>query len=103
MAIICRQKKLVVVAAGILCAAILLYLVSFLVVFDLGETAFSWDEDNYGNRQVAIGPRPRAFFDGPTHWGTAYDPSQWSFGVYRPLCEVWLRVKGLAPPAEWRD
>ena len=79
-----------------------MYVASFFVVFDLGDTAVSWDEESYLGRQVAIGPHPREVFCRPSHWGTCYDTGQWPFRLYRPLCEVWLRLKGFAPPVEWR-
>jgi len=97
------QKKVLFVLACTLSAIFFVYLASFPIVFNLRETAFSWGEENYGNREVAIGPRPRVLFDRPTHWGTAYDPGQWSFRVYRPLCQIWLRWKGYAPPVQWRS
>jgi hypothetical protein len=86
----------------VLLAPFVLYVVSFVVVFDVTRAASSWDEDNVGNEPVAIGPRPRACFDPPTHWDVAYETSQWSFVVYRPLCEIWLWIGGYAPPCEWR-
>jgi hypothetical protein len=86
----------------ILLGLALLYFVSFLIIFNVTEAAYSWDEDNYGNRQVAIGPRPREIFDRPTHWDTAFETGQWTFRIYRPLCEIWLKVFGFALPCEWR-
>ncbi len=98
----CHSVKSLRLLLGVFATIVLLYVASFLVVFDLAESAVSWDEENYGTHQVAIGPKPRTAFAHPSHWNIAYETRQWPFWVYRPLCELWLRAKGYVPPAEWR-
>lgn len=80
-----------------------IYIISFVIIFDLSTPAFDWDEENYKDRSVALGPRPRWVFLRPYQWDVAYDPGQWPFVVYRPLCQMWLRSHGYAPPVEWRS
>jgi hypothetical protein len=84
-----------------------LYLVLPLVVFDFTSTAVPYDEDNFGNREVAIGPMPRSWVPKAAHdfdipGGYGYDPSGWPFVVWKPLCVAFVKAKGYALPAEWR-
>jgi hypothetical protein len=96
-------RRLVVAMGCSMAVIMVLYGLSFLVIFDITKPARSWDEDNFSGQEVALGPRPRAIFEGPSHWGTAYDERQWPFRIYRPLCRVWVRMMGYAPPIEWRQ
>jgi hypothetical protein len=89
-------------ACSLIAVLLSLYPISFLVVFDLQDTAYCWDEENFGSQQVAVGPRPRWVFDKPRCEGILYSPKQWSFTVYRPLCILWLKLNGYAVPYEWR-
>jgi len=88
-------------------ASVAIYLASALVVFDFGSVAVPYDEDNFGNQQVAIGPQPRSWVPRAVHGydmpgGFDYAPEGWPFIVWKPLCIVFVRAKGYALPAEWR-
>jgi hypothetical protein len=84
-----------------------LYLLLPLAVFDFTSTARPYDEDNFGGREVAIGPKPcwwipKAAWKLDVPGGFSYDASGWPFVVWKPFCMAFLKVKGYAPPAQWR-
>src|SRR5688500_16542632 len=86
---------------------ITLYLVLPLIIFDFGSTAVPYDEETFGDKQVAIGPRPyawvpRAAYDLDIPGGFSYDVSGWPFRVWKPICIAFVKLKGLALPGEWR-
>lgn len=88
-------------------AAVGLYLASALVVFDFRSMAVPYDEENFGRRSVAIGPRPRWWVPRAAHdfdlpGGFDYAPDGWPFVVWKPLCLAFIKANGYAPPAEWR-
>jgi hypothetical protein len=93
---------------GVVVAVLMgLYLMLPLVVFDFTSTAVPYDEDNFGNREVAIGPKPRSWVPKAAHdfdipGGYGYDPSGWPFVVWKPVCVAFVKAKGYALPAEWR-
>lgn len=99
-------KKTPARVAAVSALALLGYVGSALVVFDFTEVAYPNDEETFGERQVAFGPRPRlslchpAYFDIPG--GASYDGSEWALVVYRPICRWWLSRRGFAPPGRWR-
>src|SRR5258706_13175132 len=75
-----------------------LYLVLPLVVFDFTSIAAPFDEDNFGNQPVAIGPKPRWWIPKVAHdfdvpGGFGYAPSGWPFVLWKPLCVGFLRAK----------
>jgi hypothetical protein len=90
-------------------AAILvgLYALLPLVIFNFGETARPYDEEYFGGREVAIGPKPHWWVPGAA-WkvdmpaGCSYDASGWPFVCWKPLCFGFIRAKGYAPPSAWR-
>ncbi len=73
------------------------YLACALVVFDFRDMAQPWDEENFGNRAVAVGPRPRWPFCRPERTG-GYDPDAWPFRVWAPVCQGWRHARGYAAP-----
>jgi hypothetical protein len=84
-----------------------LYVLLPLAVFDFTSAAAAHDEDNFGNRQVAIGPMPRSWVPMASHdfdvpGGPSYEPSGWPFVVWKPFCVAFVKAKGYALPAEWR-
>lgn len=85
---------------GTACLALLLYVMSAFIVFDMSEAAHKWDVDNdsLGN-PVALGPSPRHCFCAPTMYDTCYKGDEWPFRLYTPVCRLWLRVHGYVPPA----
>ena len=91
-----------VMGPAILCLA-LSYLVAAVFVFDFRKTARTPYEDTFNGREVAIGPRPRLIFCPPSAQdGLSFLPRQWPFRVFAPVCLVWRKVAGFAPPAELR-
>src|SRR5204862_4470530 len=84
---------------SIVLAVPIIYLLSALVVLDFSATA--WDlcqEYDDERRQVTHGPQPRILLCRPRLFdipgGASWSGTEWAFTVYRPLCSVWLRVKG---------
>ena len=91
----------------ILVAVGCLYAVVPLFIFELSSVAVPFDEDSYNGRQVAIGPRPRAWVPGASHdfdipGGYGYAASGWPFKVWKPLCLGYLSLRGYERPAAWR-
>ncbi len=91
-----------------LVCAVGVYIFGFVLVFDLSSVATPTDEDNHNGRTVAIGPRPRSWvpwaysdFDIPGDFG--YSADKWPFQVWKPLCLVYLKIRGYERPAEWRS
>ena len=81
----------------------LAYLIAAVFVFDFRTIAGTPDEDTFNGREVAIGPRPRLIFCHPSAQdGVNFSPRQWPFRVFAPVCLVWRKVTGFAPPAELR-
>lgn len=85
-----------------------LYLFLPLLIFDFTSLAYSSDEEYHASGPVAIGPRPywwvpRAAWKLDIPGGFSYNTSGWPFVVWRPLCLVFLKLKGYVPPREWRD
>lgn len=83
------------------------YLILPLAIFDFTERASPFDEETFAGRLVAIGPRPRSWVPGATHGydipgGPDYDAKSWPFVVWKPVCLIYLKAKGFAPPAGWR-
>lgn len=56
------------------------YAASALVVLDFTQVAYTFDEETFGGRQVALGPQPRVRFCTPAHFdipgGADYDGSE---------------------------
>jgi hypothetical protein len=78
-----------------------------LVVFDFASVAVPFDEENHNGREVAIGPRPKSWVPGAAYdfdvpGGFGYAPSGWPFIVWKPVCLIYLNVRGYERPAEWR-
>ncbi len=82
---------------------IVLYFISFFLVFDVMKPAYSDDEDSYNFKAVAHGPRPRLLFCGSYMHNETYSGDEWPFYVYAPLCTMWRWWMGYAPPAVWRN
>jgi hypothetical protein len=85
-----------------------LYLLSALVVFDFRSTAADFcQEYDDQRRPVAHGPEPRIILCRPHLYdfpgGASWDGSEWAFTVYRPICSVWLRLKGYQRADPHRD
>jgi hypothetical protein len=82
------------------------YVGSAWVVLDFSEVAYPNDEEYFGERQVAFGPRPRLLLCHPAYLdipgGASYDGSEWALVVYRPICQLWLTRHDFAPPGRWR-
>jgi len=83
------------------------YLLLPIVIFNFSEVAVPFDEETHAGREVAIGPRPRDRvpwaangFDIPG--GYDYAPDGWPFVVWKPVCLIYLKLKGYEAPAEWR-
>jgi len=71
------------------------YLLAPLVIFDFTETAYAYDQEG-----VAIGPKPYFLVPGAIRdfdypGGPDYTDTAWPFVVWKPLCVVYCRVKGL--------
>jgi hypothetical protein len=84
-----------------------LYLLMPVLLFDFSSVAVPCDEENFGTHQVAIGPKPRWWVPGAARHldipgGFDYEPSGWTFVLWKPLCIVFDRAHGYAPPAQWR-
>ncbi len=90
-----HSKKLIVAFIIILCVPLL----GFFVIFDLTTPAYKFDEEYNGSLQVAIGPRPRNFFCGPTY-DIFYDGGEWPFLVFKPMCSLWRGLAGYAHPRQ---
>jgi hypothetical protein len=86
----------------------LLYLLVPLVLFDFSNVAVPRDEENFGNKTVAIGPLPRSWFapftaaDLDIPGGFGYDADGWAFVLWKPLCVWYVKHNGYALPAQWR-
>jgi hypothetical protein len=97
--------KRIIAGGAILC---FIYLAAPLALFDFTQSAVPRDEENFGMKQVAIGPMPRPWFaqyvaadlDIPGGWG--YDADGWAFVVWKPLCVWHVKRNGYALPSEWR-
>jgi hypothetical protein len=76
-----------------------IYLLSAAVVFDFTTTAWDfcqeYDEDR---RLVAHGPYPSVRLCRPRSYdipgGASWSGTEWAFSVYRPVCVLWLKMKG---------
>jgi hypothetical protein len=88
-------------AVGVL-SLVVLYALAAVIVFDFSQPALPYDEENYQQRSVAIGPRPRRAICPPTWYGYYYEGREWPFLVFAPVCRIWQESKGYAPSAEWR-
>lgn len=77
-----------------------IYLLAFLLMFDLGKAALPYDEEYYNGREVSIGPYPRLF--PPTKYGIHYYGDEPYFWLFSPLCKLWRDVKGYEAPSDWR-
>lgn len=92
---------------GILALLLLVgYFGSAFVILDFSEVAYPNDEEEFGQRQVAFGPRPRLSFCRPAYFdipgGASYDGSEWALVLYRPICQFWIGRRGFAAPGRWR-
>lgn len=92
---------------SILIRLLVIYIAGSLVVFDFFSTAAPFDEDTHNGKSVAIGPKPRSWvprvssdFDIPG--GVGYSPENWPFVVWKPVCLIYLKIKGYEKPAQWR-
>ena len=99
-----RHFKKIGVVFGV---SVAVYFLLALVVFDFSSVAVPYDEENFGSQQVAIGPKPRWWVPGAARHldipgGFDYEPSGWTFVVWKPLCIAFDRLHGYALPAEWR-
>lgn len=98
-----RLKKTSVALAVVASTYILLP----LIIFNFSSVATPYDEENFGNQQVVIGPKPWWWVPGAARHcdlpgGFDYDPSGWAFVVWKPLCIAYDKAHGYALPAEWR-
>jgi hypothetical protein len=98
-----RLKKIGIVLAIVAS----LYIFLPFMIFDFSSVATPFDGENFGNQQVAIGPKPRWWvplaarkLDIPG--GFDYESSGWPFVVWKPLCIVFDKANGYALPAKWR-
>src|SRR5262245_61158798 len=80
-----------------------LYCLAPILLFDFSEAATPYDEETYGGRSVSFGPRPRWIFCSPTYANFFFKGDEWALRAYKPLCIVWVRKKGYALPANWRN
>ena len=96
-----EKRRQIRVAAYGLAMAVAFYLGSAIIIFDFGEAAYPHDEEYFGNKHVAFGPRPRASFCKPAYAG-GFDGTEWPLRMYRPVCEVWRYAEGYAAPTGWR-
>lgn len=80
-----------------------LYAIFPLILFDWKEPAEPFDEETFAGKPVAFGPRPYWYFCTPSYANWFYDGSEWPFIVYRPICEVWLRLNKMEKPHQWRS
>ncbi len=92
------------VALALLAAA---YLMTAGIVFDFTSSAVPFDEESYRGRTVAIGPKPRAWVPRSASGvdvvgGFRYEPTNWPFVLWKPICIGYLRVMGLELPVAWR-
>jgi hypothetical protein len=99
-----KRVKKIAVASGIMVA---LYVLLPVLIFDFSSVAVPYDEENFGSQQVAIGPRPRWWVPGTARHldipgGFDYEPSGWTFVVWKPLCIAFDSAHGYALPAGWR-
>jgi len=100
------MKRLKKIAIGTAIAAIL-YLILHVVIFDFSSVAVPFDEENYGGKQVAIGPKPRWWVPKASHGldipgGYDFDTTGWPFIVWKPICIWYVKSEGYALPAAWR-
>jgi hypothetical protein len=79
-----------------------LYVTSFIMIFDITRTGYSADEETYQGKAVAEGPTPRSIFCSYYGDSGGFSGAEWPFEVYAPLCLVWLHVVGYAPASHWR-
>jgi hypothetical protein len=80
---------------------VLIYLVSALIVFDFTSVAYAEEEDTYNGKEVAYGPRPRAFVVSPNpNLPGSYTGKEWPFTVYQPVCWLWRKVRGYERPGQ---
>jgi len=82
--------------------ALLLYLLAAFIVLDMGRPAYAYDEETHNGKDVALGPRPRAWACKPTHRDVAFEGNEWPFRVFKPVCAIWRLNKGYESPAELR-
>jgi hypothetical protein len=99
-----KRFKKITVALGVIVG---IYILLPLIIFDFSSVASPYDEDNFGGQQVAIGPRPRWWVPGAARHvdvpgGFDYEPSGWTFVVWKPLCIAYDKAHGYALPARWR-
>ena len=82
------------------------YFASALVVLDFTDVAYPNDEEYFGGKPVAFGPRPRMFLCAASYpnfpAGWSYDGSEWALILYHPICEHWAVHRGYALPSRWR-
>jgi hypothetical protein len=100
------MKRIKKIGAAFAVVAALYVLLPF-VLFDFSSVAVPYDEENFGSQQVAIGPKPRWWIPRAARHldipgGFDYEPSGWTFVVWKPLCIAFDRAHGYALPAEWR-
>jgi hypothetical protein len=83
------------------------YLIAPLMIFDFSEVAYTYDEEYFNGRPVAIGPRPYFLVPGAIHdldypGGPDYTETAWPFVVWKPLCMLYSRMEGYELPRGWR-
>jgi hypothetical protein len=81
---------------------IVIYLSGAAVVFDFRTAARPHDEEYFGERKVAFGPRPRVLFCLPAYQ-SGFDGHEWPFFIYRPVCHIWRLMLGYDAPSNWRN
>ena len=84
-------------------ALLVLYATSAYIVFDWEKPAYPFDEDNFNDREVAFGPRPRKWACEPTWNSVTFSGYEWPFIVYRPVCWIWRLTRNFETPAVWRS
>jgi len=78
------------------------YLITPLLIFNLGKAGNAFDEEQYEGKKVAFGPRPRLFVCYSAYDEVNFDGTEWPFKVFYPFCRLWLKVNHYSPPSEWR-
>jgi len=85
-----------VVALVLMCT----YVLAALIIFDFGQTAYPFDEEQRAGKQVAIGPRPRSWVITPTYHNMFYTGREWPFRLFLPVCYMYRAYKGYESPTQ---
>jgi len=96
-----KMKKRLKVVLGI-AFVFTTYLLAHLLVFDLRQPAYAFDQEEFQGKQVVYGPRPHIGICQSAYDEVNFDGSEWPFVVFYPFCRFWISWSGYSAPQAWR-